>query len=356
MLLTSFGVAQLIGSRQSEIFLGTKQLTNQYQALFGWLADQSASRRTPLLWGFISNAAASVLLCFATNVWLLLLSRFLQGLSAAVVYTVGFALLADTVGSKDIGQWMGYVVASLNVGMAMSPVLGGILFEKAGYMSLFYVIFGLIGLDILLRLVMIEKKVAKKWVKPLVSKPCGIVSDYGTLQTSQDQAAYEQESDSRKLSNSEDQSIDSVEDSDVSSAEDNIYHTDPPLMTQPSLPLFTLIKSIRILTDIYGTLITVTLLVAFDTALPLFVERTFGWGSLGGGLIFLPITIPILASPLAGRLADTTNPRWLAITGNILAGFFTALLLLISHNSTKQVILIFVLLALYGGFLYLTLC
>lgn len=49
---------------------------------------------------------------------MLVLSRFLQGLSAAVVYTVGFALVADTVGHESIGQWMGFVISSLNVGMS----------------------------------------------------------------------------------------------------------------------------------------------------------------------------------------------------------------------------------------------
>lgn len=51
---------------------------------------------------------------------MLVLSRFLQGLSAAVVYTVGFALVADTVGQESIGQWMGFVISSLNVGMSQS--------------------------------------------------------------------------------------------------------------------------------------------------------------------------------------------------------------------------------------------
>jgi MFS family permease len=71
-----------------------------------------------LLLGFFGNAAATALLYLARNLWLLVLSRFLQGLSAAVVYTVGFALLADTVGQENIGQWMGFVISSLNVGMS----------------------------------------------------------------------------------------------------------------------------------------------------------------------------------------------------------------------------------------------
>lgn len=61
---------------------------------------------------------ATGLLYLARNVWLLVISRFLQGLAAATVYTVGFAMVADTVGPENIGQWMGYMTGALNVGMS----------------------------------------------------------------------------------------------------------------------------------------------------------------------------------------------------------------------------------------------
>ncbi|MCJ1268029.1 hypothetical protein MMC22_007915 [Lobaria immixta] len=319
----------------------------------------------PLLLGFISNAAATALLYSARTVWGLALSRFLQGLSAAVVYSVGFAILADTVGSKDIGQWIGYVLASVNLGMTVSPTLGGILYEKTGYLSIFIVMFGLIAVDILQRSFMVEKKVAMKWQIAAAAKQQEFLRQYATLQRDPSQHTHgEQANESTPLLQSESvseseceseetESEDQAEDqrSNHSSSriadciDDHIEMLDKGWKTPP---LMILLGSPRVLANLYGVWVYVTVLVSFDSALPIFVERTFGWGSTGGGLIFLTITIPIFCAPLAGRLSDLYDSRWISVTGFILAGLFTTLLLLVSHDGTPQVALFCSLLTLFG--------
>lgn len=322
------------------------------KALFGWLADQTSSRRTPLLIGFICNAVATALLCFAKSVWVLLVSRFLQGLSAAIVYTVGFALLVDTVGSKDIGQWMGYVIACLNIGMTVSPSIGGILYAKTGYTSLFVVMFGLVALDILMRIVMVEKKVAIKWAKPLKSEPPSIARDYGTLPSSVDKAVCERPktdfTNSEDFFESNDEPHEAAKSLDGPLIADTQDQAASSHSTRQIPPLVTLLSSPRVLTDLYGASVSVSLLASFDSALPIFVGRIFGWGSTGGGLVFLPVTIPELAAPLAGKLADVMDSRWVPVSGYILAALFTMLLLLVEHSGIEQEILLFVLLAFYG--------
>ena len=327
--------------------------TDGRKAVFGWLADRSSSRRAPLLLGFVSNAAATALLYAATNVWLLALSRFLQGLSAAIIYTVGSALLVDTVGTKDIGQWMGYVILSVSVGMMVAPALGGILYEKAGYTSIFVLMFSLITLDILLRLVMVEKKVARKLQKSLASEHHGKATDYGTRQSRADEPLSQQDRSPGHIPepyNARDQPYKSRD----SSANNTVRSIDHPREissnTKHAPTLVTLLRSPRILTDLYGIWVNITLLVSFDSALPLFVERTFGWGSAGGGLIFLTLTLPILASPLAGKFADKFPSRWLSAVGFVLAALFITLLLLVTHGGTRQEALLCFILTLYGQF------
>lgn len=319
MLLTAFGFAQLIAS-----------------PLFGYYADQSSSRRTPLLMGFFSNAAATAVLYFAQSVWILALSRFLQGLSAAVVYTVGFALLADTVGSKDIGQWMGYVISSLNIGMLISPTIGGIMYAELGYGSLFIVMFILIAIDIVMRLFMIEKKVAARLKK---DKTIGETHTYGTFQQSAD-AVFEQPNSSTPST------------SDIVSEPllGNNQHQPPPADNKKHpIALVTLLKSPRIWADLYGVWVTVFLLASFDAALPIFVERKFNWDSTGAGLIFLTITFPIFLAPIAGKLSDVWPSRWLTASYFIISAVFTALLVLIHRNSTDQIAGLAILLTLYGN-------
>lgn len=319
MLLTAFGLAQLIAS-----------------PLFGYYADRSSSRRTPLLLGFFSNAAATAVLYVAQNIWILALSRFLQGLSAAVVYTVGFALLADTVGSKDIGQWMGYVISSLNIGMLISPTIGGIMYAGLGYASLFVVMFILIAIDIIMRLFMIEKKVAARLKK---DKDVGETQAYGTFQRSVDEAIFEQQSPSvSSNSNGASEPLLGNNQSQPPPAEDKMH----------PIALVTLLKSPRIWADLYGVWVTVFLLASFDAALPIFVERKFNWDSTGAGLIFLTITFPIFLAPIAGRLSDVWPSRWLTASYFIVSAIFTILLVLIQRNSTDQIVGLCILLTLYG--------
>ena len=51
----------------------------------------------------------------------------------------------------------------MEVGILISPSLAGIVYDRAGYLAVFFMIFGAIGCDLVLRLFMIEKKEANKW-------------------------------------------------------------------------------------------------------------------------------------------------------------------------------------------------
>ncbi|KAK6608640.1 vesicular amine transporter [Botrytis cinerea] len=293
MLLTAFGLAQLIAS-----------------PLFGYYADRKR----------LDTGS----------------QPFFQGLSAAVVYTVGFALLADTVGSKDIGQWMGYVISSLNIGMLISPTIGGIMYAGLGYGSLFIVMFILIAIDIVMRLFMIEKKVAARLKK---DKTVAETHTYGTLQQSVDNAIFEQQYPSTpSTSNTASEPL----------LGSNQNQPPPADNKKHPIALVTLLKSPRIWADLYGVWVTVFLLASFDAALPIFVQRKFNWDSTGAGLIFLAITFPIFLAPMAGRLSDVWPSRWLTASYFIISAVFTVLLVLIHRNSTDQIAGLAVLLTLYG--------
>lgn len=129
----------------------------------GVYADHSSSRRWPLLIGLLALAASTLLLFLGRTVALFVLGRLLQGASAAIVWSVGLALLADTFGD-NIGMAMGYSSIAMSLGLLVSPVIGGAVFDNLGYYSVYYISFGCIFLDIILRLVLIEKKVALQWI------------------------------------------------------------------------------------------------------------------------------------------------------------------------------------------------
>ena len=48
------------------------------------------------------------------------------------------------------------------VGFALGPVLGGVVYSAGGYYAVFGMVFGLTGFDLVMRLTIIEKKIAVK--------------------------------------------------------------------------------------------------------------------------------------------------------------------------------------------------
>src|SRR5216684_3066750 len=61
--------------------------------LFGYLGDRIGCRR-PMIYGVVLSALTVVLFAFATNFYLLLLGRLLQGAAASASWTAGLALIA----------------------------------------------------------------------------------------------------------------------------------------------------------------------------------------------------------------------------------------------------------------------
>lgn len=287
----------------------------------GWFADRSASRRLPLLFGLIALGGATAMLCFARTVALLVIGRLLQGLSASCLWVIGTALIVDTVGEKEIGQTLGWVGISMSLGILISPLLGGVVYGAAGYYPVYYMCFGLIALDIILRLALVEKKIARQWLDEPVDSD---ISNTPT-RSGEEKAAEEPPT--------------------------NIIAPEPLVQaTRKSKypPVLTLLKSRRLVTALWGCTVQGSQMTAFDSIVALFTQKTFHWNSTGAGLVFLAITVPGFAAPLVGAISDRYGPRWLTVTGFIISIPFWVLLRLVTHDSMSQKILFCALLALIG--------
>lgn len=96
----------------------------------GWFADRSSSRRLSLLIGLAALAGSTVFLTVGSSIAIFVVGRILQGFSAAVVWVVGLALLADTVGQDQVGEYMGWVGMAMSMAILLAPLLGGIVFDR----------------------------------------------------------------------------------------------------------------------------------------------------------------------------------------------------------------------------------
>lgn len=95
----------------------------------GYIADHTSGRMLPFMIGLFALIGSTVMLCIGSNVAILVVGRLLQGISGAVVWVVGLALLVDTVGRGRIGEAMGIISVALSLAMFMAPLLGGVVYH-----------------------------------------------------------------------------------------------------------------------------------------------------------------------------------------------------------------------------------
>lgn len=321
-------------------------------AIAGFFADRSSSRQAPFLTGLALTFAATLLFAASKAPGLLVLARCLQGASAGIVYTVGLALLVDTVGRESLGQWMGIVMIGFNIGTLLGPLFGGIIYTNLGYWPVFIVVLGVVASDFLLRMFMIEKRKAAKWDEKQTQKP----TTYGAIPTVYDQehrpevaevvARSSTETDpthhdAERTSLLPSHSLPSPSPSSNDDRDTGFFASHFPIMS-------TLLSSKRLMSAVYGSFINTTLTCAFDSVLPLFVKATFGWGPTAAGLIFLTIAFPSILGPLAGALADRFGPRPVALGGFALATPALALLGLVRDGAIGMQALLCILLTIVG--------
>lgn len=105
ILVSAFSLAQLLSA-----------------PLWGRVSDRYG-RRPALLVGLGAAAIAYVIFAHAESLWLLLLSRLVQGAGGGTVGVIQ-AYVADTTEPRDRARSLGWLSAATNVGVAIGPVLG----------------------------------------------------------------------------------------------------------------------------------------------------------------------------------------------------------------------------------------
>lgn len=93
----------------------------------------------------------------------LVVSRVIQGISSTIVWTVGSALLTETVPEECVGQQFGIALTGLSLGSALGPTVGGALYNSLGFHAPFIAGLILLAFDLVLRFLVIERKDAVKW-------------------------------------------------------------------------------------------------------------------------------------------------------------------------------------------------
>ncbi|WQF77555.1 Putative major facilitator superfamily, MFS transporter superfamily [Colletotrichum destructivum] len=288
--------------------------------IWGYLADRISSRRMPMVAGLLLLGGATALLCAGTSIPLLVVGRLLQGASAALVWTVGLALIVDATSSENMGKAMGWVGMAMSAGILSSPMLGGLVYSAGGYYAVFAMCFGLIAVDTAMRLMAIDVKTARAWLEEAPTPADGGIA-------LDDERRHADDGQSR-------------------TAEPTLRGGKATSRRKPAF--LTLLRSPRLLAALWGTLVHGIVTTSFDSTLPLFVSETFDWDSVGAGLIFLPLVTPSLLGPLVGAACDRWGARPLSSVGFLVATPFLICLRFVGSDGLSQKAILCVLLVGVG--------
>ncbi|KAF2496734.1 MFS general substrate transporter [Lophium mytilinum] len=267
----------------------------------GVLADKmSSSRQLPFLCGLATLALATVLLAVGQTIPVLAIARCLQGASSGIVWTVGLALLVETVGPKKLGQSIGTIFSAVSAAALLSPPLGGILYAKTGYAGVFGVGIAILIVDFIMRLLVVEKKVAERYY----STPS---SPFTTPEDDEDSDSSPTETSPLLGSPTEQQD----EDFDPS------YIL--PIPSNPltrAFPILFCLQSPALLTAFFIGLVQAILLGAFDATVPLVASTRYDFDSLNAGLLIFALAAPeLVLGPIFGWAVDRYGTKPTAVLG-----------------------------------------
>lgn len=106
------------------ILMGAFTAAQLLSAPFWGRFSDRYGRRPALLVGLTASCIAYMVFAFAGSIWLLLLSRIVQGAGGGTVGVIQ-AYVADSVEPESRAKALGWLSAATNVGVAIGPAIGG---------------------------------------------------------------------------------------------------------------------------------------------------------------------------------------------------------------------------------------
>jgi len=153
----------------------------------------------------------------------------------------------------------------MSIGLILGPVLGGVIYARSGYYAAFGLGFGFIGLDLVLRVVLVEKKIAVRYTSATSDGNIG----------------------SAKLQPIQGRAPETEADDGTSNLRTEACTPSPVLNTRSWIPpIFRILKYPRLLVALFLSFVQALILSAFDATLPLYLNALFSYTALQAGIVF----------------------------------------------------------------------
>jgi MFS family permease len=244
----------------------------------GLLTDHSPSKSFPFLLGMITMIASSLMFFLGEHIAVVIAARALQGLSASFVWVSGLALLNSRVKASFVGTAMGYISVGTAAGEILGPIVGGTMYEHAGHFAVLGLVCGILGLDIVFRLLLVDDPSTKQH---------------------------------EDIENEEEPLLNGSTQPRGHSTQSRVAPHDNIKLNHISVFGYQFDKDLC--ATYYATCIIGTIRYAFESALVVFVTSHFSWSTSAGGGVLFAFLSPAALGPLIGYLTTTYGPRIITV-------------------------------------------
>ena len=321
------------GIEQSWVLTAYLLLTAILQVPFGRLAD-IWGKRNIFITGLCLFVITSFCCGFAHSSSALIMLRALQGIGSAMVFSTNIAIISSVFPPKERGMAMGINAATVYVSIAAGPSLGGVITQNLGWEYIFFITAGLSTIALTSSFIMMKEQWVEAKGEPFDMKGSII---YGLAVTSL-----------------------------IYGLTILPHITGFILIATSALLLFLFVKheyrekypvfnvSLFIHNRIFrmssaAALINYAATFPIGFLISLYLQEVKGLDAQSAGLILIvqPV-IQSALSPVAGKLSDKIQPRYIASSGMAL---ITAVLLIIAFLITPEssLILLMIMLSLLGA-------
>lgn len=112
------------------------------QIFIGPISDVRG-RKGPLHAGLLIYALASLLCVFASNIWIFILLRFIQGLAGSAGIVISRAIARDLYSGSELTRFFSLLMLVNGAAPILAPILGGQILEVSSWRGVFIVLAGI---------------------------------------------------------------------------------------------------------------------------------------------------------------------------------------------------------------------
>lgn len=222
----------------------------------------------------------------APNFATMFIARFMEGISASCIWISGLALICDTAPESKVGGQLGAAMMGLNIGLLIGPPIGGSLYNRFGYRAPFIFAILVAFFDMAGRLLVIERKDARKWGH----NPAPMTAPTVNIELERRQTVPQQ------------QAFDKAQMDEVADG----MTRKPQVSTKKAL--LSMMKSPRIAVATWATIVFAITVSALEPTLPLRLQELWSFNSKKVGLVYLSMAIPtIFMSYFSGWVCDRSG-------------------------------------------------